>query len=156
MEHIDITLQKLISFVKNCKLEEIEGEVLPDKKIQYICMDLKICEKLFKILKSIGVKILEEIYKRSKGENDALKTVFNRAYYLIWQIIKDNQITKIYVCDWLDIILDHAIQLEEETVHATLNEILQNNDEVVTKFLKENNNQLVQRIINIFALKPPH
>lgn len=41
-------------------------------------------------------------------------------------------------------------------MHATLNEILQNNDEVVTKFLKENNNQLVQRIINIFALKPPH
>jgi len=36
------------------------------------------------------------------GENNALKQVFNRAYYLVWQIIKNNPITKIYVCeDWL-------------------------------------------------------
>ncbi len=83
--------------------------------------------------------------------------MFNRAYYFIWQIIKGNRITKLYVCeDWLDIILDHAIQLEEDTVHACLNEILRNNDEVVTKFLSEDGNKLVQRIINIFALKPPH
>ena len=41
-------------------------------------------------------------------------------------------------------------------MHLTLSEILQNNDEVVTKFLKENDNYLVKRIINIFALKPPH
>lgn len=62
------------------------------------------------------------MYKRAKGENDALKKVYNRAYCLVWQIIKGNPITKIYVCeDWLDIILDHAIQNEEETVHATLN-----------------------------------
>ena len=83
--------------------------------------------------------------------------MFNRAYYFIWQIIKGNRITKLYVCeDWLDIILDHAIQLEEDTVHACLNEILHNNDEVVTKFLSEDDHKLVQRIINIFALKPPH
>jgi hypothetical protein len=83
--------------------------------------------------------------------------VFNRAYYFIWQIIKGNSITKLYVCeDWIDIILDHAIQLEEDTVHDCLNEILQNNDEVVNKFLSKDNNKLVQRIINIFALKPPH
>jgi hypothetical protein len=112
LEHIDLTLKKLIAFVKKCEIDKIEGEVLPNKKIQYICMDLKICEKLFKMLESIGIKILEEIYKSKKGENDELKKVFNRAYYLIWQIIKDNPITKIYVCeDWLRIILDHAIQL---------------------------------------------
>lgn len=122
LEYIDLTLQKLIAFIKQCELADLEGELLPVKKLQYICMDLKICDKLFKILESIGTKILEEIYKRSKGENDALKQVFNRAYYLVWQIIKNNPITKIYVCeDWLDIILDHAIQLEEDTVHDTLN-----------------------------------
>jgi hypothetical protein len=52
--------------------------------------------------------------------------------------------------------LDHAIQNEEERVHETLNEILQSNELVVTKFLKANNNHLVQRIIDIFTLKPPH
>ena len=41
-------------------------------------------------------------------------------------------------------------------MHNTLNEILQNNDVVVTKFLRANNNKLVQSIIAIFALKPPH
>ena len=62
-----------------------------------------------------------------------------------------------YVCEtWLGIILDHAIQNEEERVHETLNEILQSNELVVTKFLKAKNNQLVQRIIDIFTLKPPH
>jgi hypothetical protein len=61
-------------------------------------MDLKICEILFSILGQIGTKIQNEIYEAKKGENDALKTVFNRAYYFIWQIIKGNSITKIYVC----------------------------------------------------------
>lgn len=120
-------------------------------------MELKICEVLFSILNQIGSKILEEIYKHSKEQNEALKTVFNRAYFFIWQIIKGNRITKLYVCeDWLDIILNQAIQLEEDTVHACLNEILNINDEVVTKFLNEDDHKLVQRIINIFALKPPH
>lgn len=86
-----------------------------------------------------------------------MKTVFNRAYYLIWQIIKNNPITKLYVCEeWLEMIINHAIQLEEDTVHLTLKEILQNNDEVVTKFLRKNDNYLVKRILNIFNLKPPH
>jgi hypothetical protein len=75
-------------------------------------MDLKICVKLFYIVNCIGKKILEEIYKGSKGENEALKTVFNRAYYLILQIIKNNPITKLYVCEsWLPDIINHAIQL---------------------------------------------
>lgn len=33
---------------------------------------------------------------------------------------------------------------------------MQNNDEVVTKFLLQNDNYLVKRILNIFNLKPPH
>ena len=41
-------------------------------------------------------------------------------------------------------------------MHETLNEILQNNDVVVTKFLKAKEKKLVQSIIGIFALKPPH
>ena len=41
-------------------------------------------------------------------------------------------------------------------MHLTLKEILQNNDEVVTKFLRKNDNYLVKRILNIFNLKPPH
>lgn len=58
----------------------------------------------------MGKKILDEIYKREKNENEAFKTVFTRAYYLILQIIKNNPITKLYVCeDWLHIILNHAI-----------------------------------------------
>ncbi len=65
--HIDLTLQKIIAFIKNCSLEDIEAEVLPNKKLQYICMDLKICVKLFYIVNCIGKKILEEIYKGSKG-----------------------------------------------------------------------------------------
>ncbi len=80
-------------------MNDIEAELLPIKKLQYVCMDLKICTKLFTIVSQIGQKILEEIYKGSKGENEALKTVFNRAYYLILQIIRNNPITKIYVCE---------------------------------------------------------
>ena len=73
---------------------------------------------MFAILEQMGKKILDEIYKKDKSENDAFKRVFNRAYYLILQIIKDNQITKLYVCeDWLPIILNHAIENEEDTVH---------------------------------------
>jgi hypothetical protein len=80
-----------------------------------------------------------------------------RAYYLILQIIKNNPITKLYVCeDWLNIILNHAIENEEDIVHETLTEILQSNELVVAKFLKANNRQLIMRIINVFSLKPPH
>lgn len=58
----------------------------------------------------MGYKVLEEIFKKLKAENDAFKTVFIRAYTLILQIIKNNPITKLYVCeDWLGIILNHAI-----------------------------------------------
>ena len=57
--HIDVTLQKLISFIKNCSMEDIEAEVLPNKKLQIISMDLKICVKLFAIVSDIGQKILE-------------------------------------------------------------------------------------------------
>jgi hypothetical protein len=63
---IDLTLQKLVAFIKNCSVKDIESEVLPNKKKQFICMDLQICVKLFKILKEMGTKILEEIYKTSK------------------------------------------------------------------------------------------
>jgi hypothetical protein len=48
----------LIAFIKNCKLDDIEADLLPNKKLQFICMDLKICEKLFLMLDSIGTKIL--------------------------------------------------------------------------------------------------
>ena len=62
----------------------------------------------------MGIKILDEIYKKGKSENEIFKEVFNRAYYLILQIIKNNPMTKLYVCEsWLSIILDHAIQNEE-------------------------------------------
>ena len=47
LEHIDLTLQKLVAFIKNCDINDIEGELLPIRKIQYICMDLEICDKLF-------------------------------------------------------------------------------------------------------------
>lgn len=154
---IDSILMKLIAFIKECDPNDIEADTLPNKKKQYIAKDLKICEKLFVILEEMGKKILEEIYKRRKSENDAFKTVFNRAYYLILQIIKDNPITKLYVCeDWLQIILNHAIENEEDTVHETLNEILQSNELVLAKFLKANNKHLASRIINVFTLKPPH
>ena len=114
IDMIDLTLQKLIAFIKNCSLKDIELDVLPVKKRQFICMDLQICQKLFDILHEMGIKILQEIYKTLKVENEAFKTTFNRAYYLILQIIKNNPITKLYVCEsWLDIILDHAIQNEE-------------------------------------------
>ncbi len=63
---IDLTLQKLIGFIKNCSLKDIELDVLPIKKRQFICMDLQICEKLFNILQEMGRKILEEIYKTAK------------------------------------------------------------------------------------------
>jgi len=70
----------------------------------------------------MGIKILEEIFKKDKAENEAFKVVFYRTYFLILQIIKNNPITKLYVCeDWLDIILNHAIENEEEIVHETLN-----------------------------------
>ena len=108
---IDSILIKLIAFIKECDINDIEADTLPNKKKQYIAKDLKICNKLFSILEQMGKKILEEIYKRRKSENEAFKTVFNRAYYLILQIIKDNPITKLYVCeDWLHIILNHAIE----------------------------------------------
>jgi hypothetical protein len=59
IEMIDLTLQKLIAFIKNCSLKDIELDVLPVKKRQFICMDLQICQKLFDILKEMGIKILE-------------------------------------------------------------------------------------------------
>lgn len=40
---IDLTLQKLVAFIKNCSLKDIEKDVLPVKKRQYICMDVQIC-----------------------------------------------------------------------------------------------------------------
>ena len=43
IEMIDLTLQKLVAFIKNCSLKEIEKDVLPVKKRQYICMDVQIC-----------------------------------------------------------------------------------------------------------------
>lgn len=58
IDMIDLTLQKLIGFIKNCSLKDIELDVLPIKKRQFICMDLQICKKLFKILRLMGVKIL--------------------------------------------------------------------------------------------------
>ena len=77
--------------------------------------------------------VAEPINSVTAKKIELYQTVFNQAYYFIWQIIKGNSLTKLYVCeDWIDIILDHAIQLEEDTVHECLNEILQNNDEVVT------------------------
>ena len=36
--HIDQTLQKLIAFIKDCSITEITAELLPVKKLQYICM----------------------------------------------------------------------------------------------------------------------
>ena len=66
IDMIDLTLQKLIAFIKNCSLSDIELDVLPIKKRQFICMDLQICQKLFEILKEMGIKILEEIYKTFK------------------------------------------------------------------------------------------
>jgi hypothetical protein len=55
---IDLTLQKLIAFIKNCSIKDIELDVLPVKKRQFICMDLQICQKLFDILHQMGIKIL--------------------------------------------------------------------------------------------------
>ena len=57
--------------------------------------------------------------------------------------------------------MSHAIENEEDTVHETLNEILQSNFKVVDKFLVgvEKNgekNKLIHQIINVFRLKPPH
>jgi hypothetical protein len=66
IEMIDLTLQKLIAFIKNCSLKDIELDILPIKKKQFICMDLQICEILFRILKQMGRKILEEVYKSLK------------------------------------------------------------------------------------------
>lgn len=110
-DFIDELLKKLIVFIKECNPNDIEEDTLPNKKKQFIAKDLKICDKLFKILEHMGKKILDEIYKKAKSENDAFKRVFNRAYYLILQIIKNNPITKLYVCeDWLSIILNHAIE----------------------------------------------
>lgn len=51
IDMIDLTLQKIIAFIKNCSLNDIELDVLPVKKRQFICMDLQICQKLFEILK---------------------------------------------------------------------------------------------------------
>ncbi len=74
-------------------------------------MDLKICGILFKFLNEMGIKLRDEIYKADERENSAMKLTFNRAYYLVLQIIKGNPITKLYVSEsWLHIILDHAIQ----------------------------------------------
>ena len=58
IDMIDLTLQKLIAFIKNCSLKDIELDVLPVKKRQFICMDLQICQKLFDILHEMGIKIL--------------------------------------------------------------------------------------------------
>lgn len=58
IDMIDLTLQKLIAFIKNCSLKDIELDVLPVKKRQFICMDLQICQKLFDILHEMGNKIL--------------------------------------------------------------------------------------------------
>jgi len=66
IEMIDLTLQKLIAFIKNCSLKDIELDILPIKKRQFICMDLQICDILFSILKQMGKKILEEVYKSLK------------------------------------------------------------------------------------------
>jgi hypothetical protein len=60
--HIDETLRKLIAFIKNVGSYDevtIMTELLPVEKIQYICMELKICGILFSILGQIGTKILE-------------------------------------------------------------------------------------------------
>ena len=58
IDMIDLTLQKLIAFIKNCSLKDIDLDVLPVKKRQFICMDLQICQKLFDILREMGIKIL--------------------------------------------------------------------------------------------------
>jgi len=50
IDMIDLTLQKLIAFIKNRSLKDIELDVLPVKKRQFIIMDLQICQKLFDIL----------------------------------------------------------------------------------------------------------
>ena len=60
--HIDLILRKLIAFIKNigdCSEKSIKAELLPLKNIQYICMELKICDILFDILENIGTKILD-------------------------------------------------------------------------------------------------
>lgn len=67
--YIDSILQKLIAFIKDCDISEIEEDTLPNKKKQYIAKDLKICDKLFTIVKQMGIKILEEIFKKDKAEN---------------------------------------------------------------------------------------
>ena len=56
---IDDVIIKLIAFIKQCSIDKIEGENLPNAKKQYVMKDLKICDKLFAILKRMGKKILE-------------------------------------------------------------------------------------------------
>ena len=65
--YIDSILQKLIAFIKDCDISEIEEDTLPNKKEQYIAKDLKICDKLFIIVKQMGIKILEETFKKEKA-----------------------------------------------------------------------------------------
>lgn len=56
---IDNLLIKLVAFLKECDSEDIENDKLPNAKRQCIAKDLKICDKLFSILKKMGQKILE-------------------------------------------------------------------------------------------------
>lgn len=119
-----------------------------------ILKDLEISKIIFSILESMGNKIREELYKNYKKENELFKTVFNRCYSLILQMIRNNPVVKLYVAEeWLQTILRNAIQIEEHNSHVALNEILRSNEAVVDKFLLDS---LLSQILEVFILKPPH
>ena len=87
-----------------------------------ILKDLDICGKIFRILNLMGEKIKNELFKNYKREGELSKSIFNNCYFLVFQIIKDNPTTKLYVSErWLDIILKNAIEIEEKTTHVALN-----------------------------------
>ncbi len=81
------------------------------------------------------------------------KSIFRNGYVLVYKIIKDNLTTKLYVSEWIGIIITQAIEIDENMIHITLNEILSSNMVVVSKYLSKN---IIQKLLDIFINQPPH
>ena len=149
-------LKQLLSYVLSIKeQDEVEkSERLPLYNRQRYMKDLYMIEIIMEIIFFMSYKNgLEKLFKQWKSERERTKQIFKLSYMLIEKMIKNNPQIKLHVSQWLELFLHQAMMIDDQSVQSSLNELLDDNYQAISKFITK---QSLKRLVDIMRLQIPH
>ena len=116
-----------------------------------ICKDLGIAELLFELLYFMKMNLREDIFSDQHNQRDKFLDLYDTLYEVNRELIRHNDLFKMYVSKWLEFILDDVIATDVPGHLALLKELLHNNEFFTANFV---NPEIIQYLTDCFEHAP--